>query len=263
LADSRSRSIALTLPASLIGVGLATVAATIYLMGGMISGPGAKLGQLGWFLGTWTLMMAAMMLPSMAPMALVFARITGERAKRGQAVFVPTWIFILGYFAAWTAFGLAAYLIDYCIRLLDLEWLAWDRGGPIVAGAAIAAAGLYQLTPFKRVCLTHCRSPLDFFLGSWRGGPAGALGMGLHHGLYCVACCWGLMLVLFAVGIMSLFWMALVAILIGAEKVFRGGPRLAPIIGVMLIALGAWIAVAPASVPGLGVPAENMSDMKM
>ena len=161
-----SRSIALALPASLAGVGLATLAATIYLMSGMISGPGAELGQLGWFLGTWTLMMAAMMLPSMAPMALVFARITGERSKKGQAVFVPTWIFILGYFAAWIAFGLAAYFIDYCIRLLDLEWLAWDRGGPVVTGAAIAAAGLYQLTPFKRVCLTHCRSPLDFFLSS-------------------------------------------------------------------------------------------------
>jgi len=234
-------------------------------MGGMISGPGAELGQLGWFVGAWTLMMAAMMLPSVAPMALTFARITGERAKKSQAGFVPTWIFILGYFTAWTAFGLAAYCVDHVIRLLDIAWLAWDRGGPIVAGIPIAAAGLYQLTPFKGVCLTHCRSPLDFCLASWREGRGGALRMGFHHGLYCVGCCWGLMLVLFAVGVMSLFWMALIAALIFAEKVFRVGPRLAPMFGVMLIALGLWIAVAPTTIPGLHGPAEksNMSGMKM
>jgi predicted metal-binding membrane protein len=198
-------------------------------------------------------------------MALTFARIAGERAKKGQAVFVATWIFILGYFAAWTAFGLAAYLVDHCIRLLDLESLAWDRGGPIVAGGAVVAAGLYQLTPFKGVCLTHCRSPLDFFLASWREGRGGALRMGLHHGLYCVGCCWGLMLVLFAVGVMSLFWMALIAVLIFAEKVFRVGPRLAPVSGIILIALGLWIAAAPTAITGLHAPAEksDMSGMKM
>jgi predicted metal-binding membrane protein len=264
LPDSRSIG-ALALPASLLGVGLVSLAATIYLMGGMISGPGAELGQLGWFVSAWTLMMAAMMLPSVAPMALTFARVSGERARRSQAVFVPTWIFILGYFAAWTAFGLAAYSVDHFIRLLDIAWLAWDRGGPIVAGVPIVAAGLYQLTPFKRVCLTHCRSPLDFFLESWREGRGGALRMGLHHGLYCVGCCWGLMLVLFAVGVMSLFWMALIAVLIFAEKVFRVGPRLAPVFGIILIALGLWIAVAPATIPGLHAPAEksDMSGMKM
>lgn len=234
-------------------------------MGGMISGPGAELGQLGWFVGTWALMMAAMMLPSVAPMALTFARVTGERANKGQAAFVPTWIFILGYFAAWTAFGLAAYLIDHVIRSLNIAWLAWDREGPKVAGIAIGAAGLYQLTPIKRACLTHCRSPLEFFLESWREGPEGALYMGIYHGLYCVACCWGLMLVLFAVGVMSLFWMTLIAVLIFAEKVFRSGRRLAPVFGIMLIALGLWIAIAPARVPGLHSPAEktDMSGMKM
>jgi predicted metal-binding membrane protein len=264
LPDSRSIG-ALALPASFLGVGLVTLAATLYLMGGMISGPGAELGQLGWFVGAWVLMMAAMMLPSVAPMALTFARVTGERAKKGQAAFVPTWIFILGYFAAWTAYGLTAYFIDHLIRSMDLAWLAWDREGPVVAGIAIAAAGFYQLTPFKRVCLTHCRSPLAFFLASWREGPGGALHMGFHHGLYCLGCCWGLMLVLFAVGVMSLFWMALIAVLIFAEKVFRVGPRLAPVFGALLIALGLWIAIAPASVPGLHPPAQNTdkSGMKM
>src|ERR1700686_4336541 len=242
---------ALALPASLLGVGLLTLAATIYLMDGMVSGPGAELGQFAWFIGAWVLMMAAMMLPSVSPMALTFARVTGERSKKGQAAFVPTWIFILGYFAAWTAFGLAAYLIDHLIRSLELAWLAWDREGPMAAGVAIAAAGLFQLTPLKRVCLTHCRSPLDFFLGSWREGAGGALRMGLHHGLLCVGCCWGLMLVLFAVGVMSLFWMALIAVLIFVEKVFRVGPRLAPVFGAVLMAWGLWIAIAPTTVPGL------------
>ncbi|MHB8723011.1 MAG: DUF2182 domain-containing protein [Steroidobacteraceae bacterium] len=231
----------------------------------MISGPGADLGELGWFVGVWTLMMAAMMLPSVVPMALAFARVSGERAKRSQAAFVPTWIFILGYFAAWTAFGLVAYSIDHFILLLNIAWLAWDRGGPIVAGVAIVAAGLYQLTPFKRVCLTHCRSPLDFFLENWREGRGGAWRMGFHHGLYCVGCCWGLMLVLFAVGVMSLFWMTSIAILIFAEKVSRVGPRLAPLFGITLITLGLWIAVAPTTIPALHAPAEksDMSGMKM
>ena len=234
-------------------------------MRGMISGPGAELGQLGSFVGAWTLMMAAMMLPSVAPMALTFARVTSERSSRNQAVFVPTWIFIFGYIAAWSAFGLAAYGIDHLIRLLDIAWLAWDRGGPIVAGVPIVFAGVYQLTPFKRVCLTHCRSPLDFFLASWREGGGGALRMGCHHGIYCVGCCWGLMLVLFAVGVMSLFWMVLIAVLIFAEKMFRIGPRLAPVFGLFLIALGLWIAVAPTTVPGLHAPSEtsDMPGMKM
>lgn len=255
LADSRSG--ALSLPASLLGVGLVTVAATIYLMGGMISGPGAQLGQIGRFIGGWVLMMAAMMLPSVAPMALTFARITGERAKKSQAAFVPTWIFILGYFAAWTAYGLAAYAIDHVIRSLNPAWLAWNRQGPTVAGVAIAAAGIYQLSALKRACLTHCRSPLHFFLESWHEGAAGALRMGFHHGLYCIGCCWGLMLVLFAVGVMSLFWMAVIAALIFSEKVLRVGPRLAPVFGFALIAMGLWIAFAPGSLPGLHSPGEN------
>jgi predicted metal-binding membrane protein len=256
---------ALAVPASLIGIGLATLVATIYLMDGMISGPGAELGEFGWFVCTWTLMMAAMMLPSVAPMVLTFARITRERASKGRAIFVPTWIFVFGYFAAWTVFGLAAYWIDHLIRSLDLAWLAWDRQGPRVAGTAIVAAGLYQLTPIKRTCLAQCRSPLEFFLESWRQGAAGALRMGIHHGLYCVACCWGLMLVLFAVGVMSLFWMAVIAILIFAEKVLPSGRRLAPMFGIAVIALGVWIAIAPMSVPGLHSPPGKMDmpDMKM
>jgi predicted metal-binding membrane protein len=256
---------ALALPASLVGVGLVTLAATIYLMNGMVAGSGAQLGQFGWFVGSWVLMMAAMMLPSVAPMALTFARVTGVRSKKGQAEFVPTWIFILGYFGAWTAFGLAAYAVDHFIRSWDMARFAWDRNGPMFTGVAIAAAGVYQFTPFKRVCLMHCRSPLDFFLERWREGPGGALRMGMHHGLYCVGCCWGLMLVLLVLGAMNLFWMTVIALLIFTEKVFRVGIRLSPVIGFALIALGLWIANAPASVPSLHSTDQktDMSGMKM
>ena len=100
--------------------------------------------------------------------------------------------------------------------MLDLGFLGWDEEGPLVAGAVIAAAGLYQLTPLKSVCLRHCRSPLHFVLHGWRDGRAGAVRMGATHGLYCVGCCWGLMLALFALGVMSLFWMAVVAAVIFA-----------------------------------------------
>src|SRR5205823_6241018 len=109
-----------------------------------------------------------MMLPSVAPMALLFARVSGERRRRGQADFVPTWIFLAGYLAAWTAYGLAAFGAYRALRAVASGFLAWDAAGPYVAGAAVAAAGLYQLTPLKTVCLRHCRSPLHFVLHGWR-----------------------------------------------------------------------------------------------
>src|SRR6202035_5311743 len=100
---------------------------------------------------------------------------------------------------------------------------------PLIAGGAIVAAGLYQLTPIKRVCLRHCRSPMHYVLGGWRDGTGGALRMGLEHGAYCVGCCWGLMLILFAIGVMSIVWMLVVAGLIFAEKVLPFGDRLTPV----------------------------------
>ncbi len=241
--------------ATLVGAALVTWLVAVARMRGMDAGPGTDLGAVGWFVGIWVTMMAAMMLPSVAPMALLFAKVSGERARRGGS-FVPTWIFLGGYFAAWTGYGLAAYGLFRLIRTLDLHVLAWSAQGPKVAGAAVAAAGVYQLTPLKRVCLRHCRSPLHFVLGGWRDGPRGALRMGLEHGGYCVGCCWGLMLILFALGVMSITWMALVAALIFAEKVLLFGHRLTPVFAVAFVAAGIWIAAAPGSVPGLTRPGE-------
>jgi predicted metal-binding membrane protein len=202
--------------------------------------------------------MAAMMLPSVAPMVLAFARVTKERARRQQAIYVPTWIFLLGYLAAWTAYGLVAYGVFRVIDAVAGGALAWDRAGPYVAGGAILAAGLYQLTPIKDVCLRHCRTPLHFVLHGWRGGRVGALRMGAEHGLYCVGCCWGLMIVLFSLGVMSLVWMVVIAGVIFAEKVLPWGLRLTRPLAVVFVALGLWIALSPGSVPGLTDPDKDM-----
>src|SRR5262249_6224294 len=133
-------------------------------------------------------------------------------------------------------------------------FLSWHEQGPIVAGTAIAAAGLYQLTPLKRVCLRHCRTPLHFVMHGWREGHAGALRMGGEHGAYCVGCCWGLMVILFALGVMSLLWMAVVAAVVFAEKLLPVGERLSRVLALAFVALGIWVAVAPGSVPGLTRP---------
>jgi predicted metal-binding membrane protein len=118
--------------------------------------------------------------------------------------------------------------------------LAWDRAGRWIAGATLLVAAAYELTPLKHVCLEKCRSPLGFLLGAWRDGRAGALQMGTRHGAWCVGCCWALMASLFALGVMSLAWMALVAALIAAEK--------------LLLALGVLLLAAPDAVPALNVP---------
>jgi predicted metal-binding membrane protein len=257
LTDLRSRSLArpnaITTAIVLIGAALATWIVTIDRMRGMDAGPGTDLGAFGWYVGVWVTMMAAMMLPSASPMVLLFSRISSERARRGQA-FVPTWLFVGGYLAVWTAYGAVAYGIFRLVKSLELGFLDWDRGGRYVAGAALVSAAVYQLTPLKTICLRHCRSPLHFVLGGWKDGRTGAFRMGVEHGGYCVGCCWGLMIVLFALGVMSVVWMAVVAALIFAEKVLPFGGRLSRVFAISFLALGIWVASAPGTVPGLTQP---------
>jgi predicted metal-binding membrane protein len=226
---------------------LATWLVTLDRMQGMDAGPGTSLGRLGWFLGIWVTMMAAMMLPSAAPMALLFAR-----TARGRTL--PLVCFLAGYLAAWSLYGLAAYAAYRAIDSLELGFLAWNRGGPYVAGGAVIAAGLYELTPLKSVCLRHCRSPFHFLLHRWRRGPVGALRMGVEHGGYCVGCCFGLMLILFAVGVMSLFWMAVIAAAIFVQKVLPLGTKGTWLFAAAFVAFGIWIAADPGSVPHLTEP---------
>ena len=230
-----------------LGGALVAWIVTLERMRGMDAGPGTDLGGLGWFLGLWVTMMAAMMLPSAAPMALFFGHVSSARR---------TAIFLAGYLVAWTVYGLVAFGLYRAIRALDLGFLSWDERGPLVAGAAIAFAGVYQLTPLKSVCLHHCRAPLQFVRSRWRTVGLGARRNGLEHGLFCVGCCSGLMLILFAVGAMSLVWMALIAGLIFAEKVLPFGARLPALLASAFVLLGAWVAASPGSVPGLTQPDE-------
>src|SRR5262249_34706094 len=221
------------------------------------------LGGLFWFVGIWVTMMAAMMLPSAAPMVLVFSRLNYQRAVRDRTASVPTWIFVAGYLIAWTAYGLIAYAVYRVARDVAPHFLAWSRGGRFVAGGALVLAGLYELTPIKEVCLHHCRGPMHLILRGWRAGAGGALRMGVEHGSYCVGCCWGLMLGLFALGVMSLTWMAVVAGLIFVQKVLPRGDRLAPAFRALLVAGWRWGATSPSTVPGLPVSIPDASSMQM
>ena len=172
-----------------------------------------------------------------------------------------TGAFVLGYLVAWTGYGLAAYAVYRGIRASAPSFLAWDERGPWVAGGALVAAGLYQLTPLKSACLRHCRAPLHFLLRS-RPGPFGAVRAGSTHGAYCVGCCAGLMLALFALGVMSLFWMAVVAAAILVEKTLPGGEAVGRLLAVVLVGLGIWVAASPASVPGLQQPTHMQMEMR-
>jgi len=247
----------------LLGGALIAWIVTYQRMHGMDAGPGTDLGGLGWYLGVWVTMMAAMMLPSVAPMVLVFSRVKRERPRRDSVGAAPTWIFVGGYLLAWTAYGLLAYVLYRAAKDLAPHFLGWNQGGRYVAGGALVFAGLYELTPLKEVCLRHCRGPLHFVLGGWREGQAGALRMGLEHGLYCVGCCWGLMVALFALGVMSLTWMAAIALVIFVQKVLPAGDRLAPLFAAAFVGLGIWVSVSPVTVPGLHVPSHGAPPMRM
>lgn len=248
--------------AVVIGAALVAWIVTVERMRGMDMGPGTDLRELGWFLGVWLTMMAAMMLPSVLPMVLLFAKVSAERTRR-RADFVPTWTFVAGYLAVWGGAGFVGFALYGAIAGLDFGFLAWDRQGPLVAGVAVAAAGVYELTPLKSVCLRHCRSPMHFILGGWREGHRGAVRMAAEHGAYCVGCCWGLMVVLFTLGVMSITWMAIVASIVLAQKVMPFGVRLVPLVGVALIALGVWIGVDADSVPLLVNPHSDGPPMGM
>jgi predicted metal-binding membrane protein len=248
----------------LLLLALVAWAATDARMRGMDAGPGTDLGTLGFFLVTWVVMMSAMMFPSISPMVLMYARMaTGqrERGKGDQAG--ATAFFVGGYLIAWTAAGLAGYTIYELVRSLSIDAFSWDRGGPYLAGAVLIGAAAYQLTPLKDACLRKCRNPLMFLLGSWRLGRTGALRMGAEHGAWCVGCCWALMAALFALGVMSLGWMALVAALIAAEKLLPRQALASAGVAVLLAVLGLGVAFAPASVPGLTQPGSMQSMQSM
>jgi predicted metal-binding membrane protein len=226
-------------------------------MQGMDQGPWTGLGTLGWFLGTWVVMMAAMMFPSVAPTVALYSRMARRRSPLSPLLFVA------GYLLTWAAAGLIAFVLITLVSRAAGDVLAWDRAGRWVAGATLVVAAVYELTPLKDVCLGTCRSPLGFLLGSWRDGRRGALRMGVKHGAWCVGCCWALMASLFALGVMSVVWMAVVAGLIAVEKTLPWRRVATYGTTVLLLALGLFVLAAPDAIPALTVPgAEQMSEME-
>jgi len=230
---------------------------TVRQMRGMDQGAWTGLGTLGWFLGIWVVMMAAMMLPSVAPTVALYSRMTRQRSPLSPLLFAA------GYLVTWAGAGLVAFTLAATVSRFSGDALAWDRAGRWVAGATLVVAAGYELSPLKNVCLGRCRSPLGFLLGAWRDGRRGALEMGVKHGAWCVGCCWALMASLFALGVMSVAWMALVAGLIAVEKILPWRRAATYGTAVVLLALGTLLFTAPEVIPGLTVPgADQMGDME-
>lgn len=193
----------------------------------------------------WTVMMVAMMTPSTAPMTITFASLVRNRAARSGPITATT-AFLLGYAVVWTGFSAGATVLQWLLHTAGSLSPATMRAAPVAGGTLLVLAGIYQVTPWKDACLTSCRSPLGFLMAGWRDGTGGAFVMGARHGLYCLGCCWSLMLVLFAVGVMNLLWVALIAGYVLVEKLIPAGPWLGRSLGVVLIASGIWMIVSGA-----------------
>ena len=220
-------------------------------MQGMDDGPWAGLGTLGWFIAVWVVMMAAIMFPSVAPTVALYSRMTKRLSPLSPLLFTA------GYLAVWGCVGVVAFAIAEVGGAVSGDTLAWDGAGRWVAAATLILAAVYELTPLKDVCLGKCRSPLGFLLGSWRAGWLGALQMGAKNGAWCVGCCWALMASLFALGIMSLVWMAFVAALIAAEKTLPWRRVATYGTAAILLVLGVLLLVAPDAIPALTTPDGN------
>jgi predicted metal-binding membrane protein len=191
----------------------------------------------------WTVMMIAMMLPSALPFVFAFGFEHRSRRARGLP-YVPASIFLAGYFAIWTAFSAVAALVQELLHRGALLSPTMTATSSVFAGAVLVAAGVYQWTPYKDACLRHCRSPLTFLLSDWREGWLGAFRMGVDHGLFCLGCCWMLMLLPFAAGLMNLAWMAAITVFILIEKAAPGGRWFGRIGGATLVGAGAWMIFA-------------------
>ena len=228
---------------------------TVGEMRGMDNGPWTGLGTVGWFLGVWVVMMAAMMLPSVAPTVALYSRMTRKRSPLFPLLFVG------GYLITWAVAGVLAVASGKMAGWLAGGALDWSRAGRVLAGLTLLVAAAYQLTPLKDVCLGKCRSPLGLLMGSWRGGRSGALRMGARNGAWCVGCCWALMASLFALGVMSVAWMAFVAGLVATEKTVPWRRTASYGTAALLCALGVLLLAAPDLIPAFTIPHGHMQPM--
>jgi predicted metal-binding membrane protein len=226
-------------------------------MQGMDNGPWSDLGTFGWFLTVWVVMMSAMMFPSVAPTVALYSRMTRRQSP------LPSLLFTAGYLVTWTCAGVLAFAIGVALSKTSDALFEWDRAGRWVAGATLVVAAIYELTPLKDVCLGKCRSPLGFLLGSWREGWFGAFQMGAKNGAWCVGCCWALMASLFALGVMSVAWMAVVAGLIAFEKTIPWRRVASYGTAALLLGLGVLMLIAPRSIPWLTTPTSGSMNHMM
>jgi predicted metal-binding membrane protein len=186
----------------------------------------------------WSVMMVAMMLPSAAPMVMTFALVNRRRRER-NAPYAPAAVFLLGYVVVWTAFSVVATTVQLWLTSVRLLSMSMASASPVLAGGLLLGVGLFQWTPWKQQCLTHCSGPLPFLLTAWRERWSGALWMGFRHGLFCLGCCWAVMLLLFVAGVMNLLWVASLSLFVLAEKL---APRLISRPGgALMMAAGTWL----------------------
>ena len=188
----------------------------------------------------WAVMMIAMMTPSASPMVLTFAHINRQRQAKMQP-YAPTSLFLVGYLLVWVGFSALATLFQWGLHSAALLSPMMVTTSPILGGTILLLAGVFQFTPLKHACLTHCRTPTGFILTEWRDGWAGALKMGFKHGRFCLGCCWFLMILLFVAGVMNLLWVAAIAAFVLIEKVTAAGEWVSRVAGTLLVVWGAWV----------------------
>lgn len=190
----------------------------------------------------WCVMMAAMMLPSTSPMVLTFARVYQRRQGLGGPI-VPTAVFVAGYLAIWSGFGVLSAFAQTALHQAALIATPMDGFGRQTSAALLIVAGTLQWSSLKTACLEKCRTPLGFLLAEWREGRAGAFMMGLRHGAFCVGCCWAVMLLMFVGGAMNLLWMAALTVFVLLEKIVPRGQAFSRLSGVALVASGVWMLI--------------------
>ncbi len=211
---------------------------------GIMTAPHARAVALGaWLNATlmWFVMMVAMMLPPVLPWLMLVGTIGRSKGSRLDSR-LAVGGFAVGYFTMWLAYSVAGAGLQLWLQgrmLLGHEL----RVGAVAGGIVLIATGLYQITPFKAACLRHCRNPMSFLLAKWRAGPSGAFNIGLRHGAFCVACCWALMAIAFALGLMNLLWMAALTVMLCVEKIAPGGLFWGRLFGVVFGAWGLWLVV--------------------
>jgi predicted metal-binding membrane protein len=196
----------------------------------------------------WAVMMVAMMLPSATPMLLTFAAVARNR-HRANRPYVPVTVFAAGYLVIWCVFSLLAAVGQWLLHRTALLSPMMASSSVLLAGALLLAAGVFQFTPLKRSCLTHCRAPLDFIMTRWREGWRGAFAMGIQHGAFCAGCCWALMALLFVLGVMNILWIAVLTILVALEKMLPGAKWFSAVSGIALSCWGMWV-LASATLAG-------------